>query len=144
MHASSWCSSLSSNVGLQALAVSWKRTGLAGIVYLIFLPHIFHLTPLSCSARALTAKPRDTTDKVSAPSTPGKEVDIDIDVNSLQETHAGKGRSIRDLRVSRTSPPFVLSHDVPRGVAFAFQALLAYILMLAVMWVLRRITHVYS
>ena len=39
-------------------------------------------------------------------------------------------------RVSRSSPPFIASHDIPRGIAFAIQALLGYALMLAVMWVI--------
>lgn len=73
-------------------------------------------------------------DKPTAPSTPAKELDgVDVDVNSLQEIPKGQADSIRSGRVSRSSPPFILSHDLPRGVAFAFQALLAYILMLAVM-----------
>ncbi|KAH9921949.1 Ctr copper transporter [Epithele typhae] len=34
---------------------------------------------------------------------------------------------------TRTYPPFIPSHDIPRGALFAFQALLYYLLMLAVM-----------
>ncbi|KAI0085631.1 Ctr copper transporter [Irpex rosettiformis] len=34
---------------------------------------------------------------------------------------------------ARSLPPFIASNDIPRGLLFAFQALLAYILMLAVM-----------
>ncbi|EFI28582.1 copper transporter [Coprinopsis cinerea okayama7 len=33
----------------------------------------------------------------------------------------------------RTIPPFVASHDIPRGILHAFQAALGYLLMLAVM-----------
>ncbi|TFK88567.1 hypothetical protein K466DRAFT_66691 [Polyporus arcularius HHB13444] len=40
---------------------------------------------------------------------------------------------IRARRSPRTIPPFIPSHDVPRGVLFALQALLYYALMLAVM-----------
>ena len=36
---------------------------------------------------------------------------------------------------ARTTPPFILSHDLSRGVIFAVQALLGYSLMLAIMWV---------
>ncbi|OJT12575.1 hypothetical protein TRAPUB_10816 [Trametes pubescens] len=39
----------------------------------------------------------------------------------------------RQRRARRTLPPFILSHDVPRGALYAFQALLTYALMLAVM-----------
>ncbi|KAI0794287.1 Ctr copper transporter [Fomes fomentarius] len=36
-------------------------------------------------------------------------------------------------RVPRTLPPFIASHDIVRGALFAFQSLLLYILMLALM-----------
>ena len=36
----------------------------------------------------------------------------------------------------RLIPPFILAHDVPRGVMYALQALLSYTLMLAGMCVL--------
>ncbi|KAI0768497.1 Ctr copper transporter [Trametes elegans] len=39
----------------------------------------------------------------------------------------------RKIRSPRTIPPFMASHDIPRGVMYAFQALLMYALMLAVM-----------
>ena len=32
-------------------------------------------------------------------------------------------------------PPFILSHDLSRGAMFALQALMSYVLMLAVMYV---------
>ncbi|RPD81786.1 hypothetical protein L226DRAFT_541428 [Lentinus tigrinus ALCF2SS1-7] len=41
--------------------------------------------------------------------------------------------ALRVRRVPRTIPPFLPSHDIPRGALFAFQALLYYVLMLAVM-----------
>lgn len=41
-------------------------------------------------------------------------------------------------RPLRTVPPFIPSHDIPRGALFAFQALLYYVLMLAVMCVQER------
>ncbi len=43
--------------------------------------------------------------------------------------------AVRARRSPRTIPPFIPSHDVPRGVLFALQALLYYALMLAVMCV---------
>jgi hypothetical protein len=42
---------------------------------------------------------------------------------------------VRGRHVSRSSPPFIAAYDIPRGIAFAFQTLLSYFLMLAVMWV---------
>lgn len=38
-------------------------------------------------------------------------------------------------RAARSYPPFISSHDVPRGALFAIQALIYYVLMLVVMWV---------
>ena len=38
-------------------------------------------------------------------------------------------------RAQRRMPPFIASHDLPRGALYAFQALLSYVLMLSVMWV---------
>lgn len=40
---------------------------------------------------------------------------------------------VSPARASRSSPPFIASHDIPRGIAFACQALIGYTLMLAVM-----------
>jgi solute carrier family 31 (copper transporter), member 1 len=37
------------------------------------------------------------------------------------------------VRKVRTVPPFIVGHDIPRGVIHAAQALLGYILMLAIM-----------
>ena len=42
---------------------------------------------------------------------------------------------VNGSRASRSSLPFIPTHDIPRGIAYAFQALLGYTLMLAVMWV---------
>ncbi|KAF7789861.1 hypothetical protein EIP86_000809 [Pleurotus ostreatoroseus] len=55
------------------------------------------------------------------------------DVESIKELPVVKGNVYRKGRLTRLSPPFVLSHDIPRGLVFAFQAFLAYVLMLAVM-----------
>ncbi|TBU35037.1 Ctr copper transporter [Dichomitus squalens] len=52
----------------------------------------------------------------------------EVEVNPLA-TKAAR----RPQRSSRMIPPFIPSHDVPRGALFAFQALLFYVLMLAVM-----------
>ncbi|THH02508.1 hypothetical protein EW026_g394 [Hermanssonia centrifuga] len=61
-----------------------------------------------------------------------KELDVASEVDGAQGNLSDKELP-HGGRVSRSSPPFIASHDVPRGLAFAFQALLAYILMLAVM-----------
>ncbi|KAF9270453.1 hypothetical protein L218DRAFT_969031 [Marasmius fiardii PR-910] len=37
------------------------------------------------------------------------------------------------MTLSRTLPPFILTHDIPRGILYALQALLGYVLMLSVM-----------
>lgn len=58
-----------------------------------------------------------------------------MQTDSLKGQASERDTLIRGGRVSRLSPPFIASHDVPRGIAFAFQALLGYALMLAVMWV---------
>lgn len=60
----------------------------------------------------------------------------DADVDSLQASSAER-RSLLRRSQTRSAPPFIASHDIPRGLLFAFQALLAYILMLAVMCVKR-------
>ena len=56
----------------------------------------------------------------------------EVDVASISKPSGG------DTAVGRTPrvlPPFIAAHDVPRGFAYAVQALLAYLLMLAVMYV---------
>ena len=96
-----------------------------------------HLTWESISALEITSDKTEGNYKKTTEEVPivtsAKEVGSVDDVNSLQEGSAVKGIAVRGLRVSRSAPPFVLSHDVSRGIAFAFQALLAYILMLSVM-----------
>lgn len=45
--------------------------------------------------------------------------------------------TIRDAAMFRTTPPFILSHDVVRGIAFAGHSALQFAFMLVVMYVLR-------
>ena len=59
---------------------------------------------------------------------------VDHDNDSLQATPTERRALLRKVQ-ARSAPPFIASHDIPRGLLFAFQALLAYILMLAVMCV---------
>lgn len=58
--------------------------------------------------------------------------DTDTDVEEVDF----KGPSLQGpaaIFAPRSLPPFILSHDLARGFLFAFQALLHYLLMLAVM-----------
>lgn len=57
-----------------------------------------------------------------------KSSDVTQEISSVKVKSNGKSP-----RPPRTLPPFIASHDVPRGVLFALQALLGYVLMLAVM-----------
>jgi len=57
-----------------------------------------------------------------------KSPDIAEEASSVKDAP-----SLKQGRPARTLPPFIASHDIPRGVLFALQALLGYVLMLAVM-----------
>ena len=59
------------------------------------------------------------------------------EVHSVEEAAAQDGLT-GSYRARRISAPFILSQDLARGAYFAFQALLAYLLMLAVMCVSSR------
>ena len=75
----------------------------------------------------------DTTPAVDTPSNSLKQADPDsVDA---QRASTERDSLIRQGYVSRSVPPFIATHDIPRGIIFAFQACLAYILMLAVMYV---------
>ena len=56
------------------------------------------------------------------------------EAHSFQELPAQEDFAV-PTRARRITPPFIWTHDLARGAFFAFQALLAYLLMLAVMWV---------
>ena len=62
---------------------------------------------------------------------------------SVEETKVGASPADkpRQVRSPRTIPPFIASHDIPRGALYAFQALLMYALMLAVMCVATDSSH---
>ncbi|KAG7099452.1 hypothetical protein E1B28_001303 [Marasmius oreades] len=51
-------------------------------------------------------------------------------IDSVEEQSS---KPLRTTTFSRTLPPFILTHDIPRGLLYAVQALLGYILMLSVM-----------
>lgn len=134
--ASSWSLSLSSSDGSQLCEVSWKFTGLTGV----FLSP-FHVSlrmrrclniPYRARLKAIAAQSVPAQESVCAAYSV-KEKDVsDTDVASLPDTTPLKRAS---LRSGRASPPFIASHDLTRGAIFAFQALLTYLLMLAVMCV---------
>ncbi|KAI0271524.1 Ctr copper transporter family-domain-containing protein [Gloeopeniophorella convolvens] len=58
---------------------------------------------------------------------------MQADVKVTQGYDTPSTENSKAPRRRRVLPPFILSHDATRGVMYAFQALLAYILMLAVM-----------
>ncbi|KAH9835759.1 Ctr copper transporter family-domain-containing protein [Rhodofomes roseus] len=81
--------------------------------------------------RALAiATNKDNNCETSGVSTPTCDVE-EVNINNLSVKYAGP--VFVNRCASRTIEPFILSHDLPRGVLYAFQAFLAYTLMLAVM-----------
>ncbi|KAH8100551.1 Ctr copper transporter family-domain-containing protein [Cristinia sonorae] len=64
-----------------------------------------------------------------AATSPAKD-EVEVDTSNLP-AHAPA--AAHNAKRTRIIPPFIASHDLPRGVAFALQSLLAYLLMLAVM-----------
>lgn len=83
------------------------------------------------SDRALAAKLNrrfgDSTEKVSAQ-------DIqELSREQSAETSADAGRKQPRPSIVRHIPPFIPSHDIPRGILFAVQMFITYLLMLAVM-----------
>ncbi|KAI0824132.1 Ctr copper transporter [Trametes gibbosa] len=77
-------------------------------------------------------------DRTTQPSCPSPDTPVDIKASgSVEEVKVGDLKPLespaRQRRSSRTIPPFIPAHDIPRGVLYAFQALLTYALMLVVM-----------
>lgn len=88
------------------------------------------------SVKALIASQMKQQSDASAPADDVKSLEYSAPGQSdAQKAQTEQTSLMRGGRVSRISPPFIASYDIPRGIIFAFQALLAYILMLAVMWV---------
>ena len=92
---------------------------------------------LTIARRALAIANRnrreDTTVATTTKGDGGKDIE-ETKADSLSDNYAGPVFVIR--RAARTVEPFILSHDLPRGILYALQAFLAYTLMLAVMCVL--------
>ncbi|KAH9890910.1 Ctr copper transporter [Cubamyces lactineus] len=83
-----------------------------------------------CSARAsmMHDKPNETCHSQDLPVIQDKTVSVEE-----MNVRAPVADKPRQARGPRTIPPFIASHDIPRGALYAFQALLMYALMLAVM-----------
>ncbi|KAI1797680.1 Ctr copper transporter family-domain-containing protein [Ganoderma leucocontextum] len=79
----------------------------------------------ACHAPGSPSHPASRSPKLKEVGTSGVE---EVNINPLPSQSAR-----RLQRPIRTIPPFIPSHDIPRGALFAFQALLYYVLMLAVM-----------
>lgn len=82
---------------------------------------------------ASRSKPPQNTMSESASLTMGDKSTEDIAEVDVVSISKPTGSDIAVARTPRVLPPFVAAHDVPRGFAYALQALLAYLLMLAVM-----------
>ncbi|KAI0932458.1 hypothetical protein AcW2_001085 [Taiwanofungus camphoratus] len=85
-------------------------------------------------ALAITSKTVPLASSISStPSQEKSQTDIEeVNVNTLADRLPADG-SVSVQRLRRTIAPFILAHDLPRGALYAFQAFLAYTLMLAVM-----------
>jgi len=83
-------------------------------------------------AFAFTTPLRTSDSGTSTPAQDKKAQEIqEVNINSLSSEYPGPVFSFQ--RSPRSIEPFLLAHDVPRGALYAFQALLAYALMLSVM-----------
>ncbi|KAF9456153.1 Ctr copper transporter family-domain-containing protein [Collybia nuda] len=69
----------------------------------------------------------------STPSTRASEKSLDLKPDVKEETQSLPSLPDRQANHIRTIPPFIPSHDVPRGIMHGIQTLLGYLLMLAVM-----------
>ena len=68
--------------------------------------------------------------KNNPPRIDDKEKTSNADIQVISRTNL-----LSHTRAHRTIVPFIAKHDIPRGVIYALQALLGYILMLAIMCV---------
>lgn len=59
-----------------------------------------------------------------------------ISVFELRRTQSSTSTVVRDAVTLRSAPPFVLSHDLLRGIVYAGRAALQFAFMLTVMYVL--------
>jgi len=66
--------------------------------------------------------------KDNPPRIDDKEKTSNADIQVISRTNL-----LSHTRAHRTIVPFIAKHDIPRGVIYALQALLGYILMLAIM-----------
>ncbi|KAI0082231.1 hypothetical protein K474DRAFT_1671342 [Panus rudis PR-1116 ss-1] len=73
---------------------------------------------------------REAGNAASAHCVSAQDKDVDFGDDDVNNTARQPDASSRTR--SRVYPPFILSHDVPRGIIHAIQALLAYVLMLVI------------
>ncbi|EMD41704.1 hypothetical protein CERSUDRAFT_79342 [Gelatoporia subvermispora B] len=93
-----------------AMVASWRRSAMT------VTTAKYHATDLSTTSKEQTS------------------IDVEeLDVQSLPKRPGEKGALLPQRRSPRMIPPFIATHDIPRGAMYAAQALLAYALMLAVM-----------
>lgn len=95
-----------------ALDNHWRHKGLA-----------MASRPLNYSGKSLPSPTNETSDKSSL------NADSADDSNPLAPLTNRRGT----VTLTRTVPPFIWAHDLPRGLLHAGQSLLSYALMLAVM-----------
>jgi len=83
--------------------------------------------------RKVTEPPAQTHSNVTSSATPSVEKSEEIEVQHRRP--ALPPTLTHRLLPIRTIPPFIAEHDIPRGILFALQMFLGYLLMLAVMYV---------
>ena len=97
------------------------------------------LTHLRAMATMMSSTSNNSCHASGSPSSlPGVSKMKEVGTSGVEEVNINASPSQPGRRLPRplrTVPPFIPSHDIPRGALFAFQALLYYVLMLAVMCV---------
>jgi solute carrier family 31 (copper transporter), member 1 len=73
----------------------------------------------------------DNLESNSLDKSPGVGSDVE---EVLKQNEPTQKPIIARARYSRTIPPFIAAHDVPRGILYSLQMFMMYLLMLAVMY----------
>ena len=108
------------------LDVKWRKR---------FVPSSQHLGNVLTGHAVSALAVMSSTSRTDRPSS-DEGTDTSKCHSAIEEVDAGPSLSTSSPpphRGTRSYPPFIASHDIPRGAIFAFQALLYYILMLVVM-----------
>lgn len=116
-----------SSGGSRLVAESWNLTGNNGWL----TPNIVKSIGLTTLARALSLL--SSQKRANAKSGSGKHPDKPEILDNSEQQPTDKTVIACD---KRRIAPFIPSHDITRGLVHALQALLAYMLMLAIMLVL--------